>query len=443
MRFFLIAFMICLLPTQAARGEQVALQELYQPVKMLLDRGFQQQRVAPEELERVYADVIRLVGGQDPHVDYAMSIVLRKNFVAEEAQTLLERAASRDNPAVFLAREELILQRLKKRQYADVLDLLIDLSQQVGRIPAESPQSSDAARSARWIGLLMAYLEGPLGRDEVKESVRSIEPQLANHLGSIYLGAYRAGRLAAAMRNQELMKEVSDVRGTVAIAKVQLNAEAISKEQEVSDQKAELKSQVSDFQDVASDSLSDLDSKLAVMDDQFQASLETEQSMVVTATSLRLQIEQLKRDANLTGFLDQSIRQTGQVRSNLRVSQYDQQIARLEQELLVLSQDYALLLESRAQLVAVAQRMLARRAQMTSQIQSAARGAAERQTRLDRMQKQIDKMKQKVDASLESDPKVAVKLRAMQEFRSYDKRGLEEERMLLLQSLHPDQGNDN
>ncbi len=409
--------------------------KLASAVQHLLDVGFQSGRVSTSQLQTAYDKSVTLLGETDPNLEYAFSIVLRKNFNAKEAQSRLESAALSDDPVVLLAREKIILRKLKKNRYAHMVENLVDLAESIGKIPVEGTKSADAQRSARWIGMVLAFLEGPLGNNEVMVQALAADAAVKQNLGQDYVDSYQAGRLDLSLRKTELLGSVIEVKDEVQVKKDRLAEQTKKQSEIVEEQQEEFKEKFEEFQDVANDDLSDLDSKLKVLEGQFESSMQTEQVMILTATRLRLELQNLKSEYNRVQNGDRIT--AGQINNTTTIQRRDrieQQITFRERELIVMSRDLTLLVQSRRNLVSLAKRMIAKRNNIAARYQSAANAANAEKQRLSRMQQRIAKLEKKAGASPDSDPKVISQLRAIQKFSSYEKRGLTEEKELLIKS---------
>lgn len=422
-----VATVLLTLPPLRANGDE----RLAPAIHSVLETGFQQARADEKALQSAFQSAVRTLGSEHPYLDYAFSVVLRKNFHAKEGDERLQLAATSTSPPVFLAREELILDHLKRGRYQDALMSLEELAEQIAQTPEESTFAADARRSAGWIGGVLAYLEGPLGNQEVKKLARLKESRIARHLGQTYGGMYQTGRLKTSLRHQELLDSVKDKKEIVQEEKQELAAQSQEQVEKFKEQQAAFEERFQDFQDVATDSLSEIDSKLSVLEQQFATSLETERTMTITSTGIRLEIQRLRQEADATS---QGISaNTGRFNRFQRIDLIDQQIALLERELIILTNDYALLLESRNNLIQVAKQMMARRQQLVGQVQAAANSAQAEQQRLNRMQQQITQMEEKASSSLEVDPKVIAQVRKVKAYTSYERRTVQDERDLLLQ----------
>lgn len=435
MRCFLIFTAICLFSAISARGED---QQLLQEVEQLLTGGFQPERVALEKLASAYESAVQRLGRQDPVLEYAYSIVLRKNFAGHEGQELLEAAAASNSPIVFQAKEELIRQQLREKRYLTALPLLLKHTQVIGAVPAGSPQEADAQQSAEWIGGIYGYLAGPVGVSEVSQKAIELEPEFLTSLGDTYQVSFQRGWVRVEMIRQKLNRQVDEAQQAAAAVQQTTTDQMKASVKDIEAQKQEVKDQALKFEDVAVDDLSDLDSKIGVLEKQFEANLRAEQTMIVTATALRLEIGQLENlltapnaDVTVRASRLPSPIQQGRIQS-LR-----DQLAFRQNELLVLSRDYALLLDSRNTVVQMAQNMIARRNQLAGQYQSTANVANAQIQRLTRMQERMKQAVKKAEKNPVLTQQVKTQSRLVADLNSYDQSGLQLERERLLASLSP------
>lgn len=408
-------------------------------VRELISAGFQDQRVPFEELQSQFGAGVAELGQPHPLLDYAYSIVLRKNFHASEGQKYFDQAVGSSQPVVLLAREQVIHRKLKKRGFAAAIPMLVQLAKTVGEIPPANQQSIEAKRSAAWIGSAMAFLKNSIDDEELAVEIREAEPQIVQNLGRHYVSSYQSGRLKTALKTQAMLSKVDEVREQVQKEKNELAVEARNDAQEVTTQKQAFTEKVEDFRDVANDDLSDLDSKLAVLEKQFEASLEAERTMTVTATGLRLDLQRLYRELELINSgspVASNGISRGPIQSFRDANLIEQQITFIEQQLVLMNRDYSQLLVSRSDLMAVAKQMIAKRRAMAANFQSAAQAANAQMLRLERMQQRIEKAEAEAAESPDLAPQVVAKLRQLKDFTNYDRRGLVDERDLLLQSLN-------
>ena len=401
----------------------------FEAVRELLDAGFQERRVAITDLEKAYDRSIEQVGEATGRLDYAYSIVLRKNFHGDESAEQLIAAAESDD-RVFLAKEELIRQHIKKNRFSDAISGLVDLSKSIGEIPAEHDASKDAFRSARWVGLTIAFLKDGLERDDIKEAATNAEQKILNNLGDRYTQSYQIGRGDMTLRKRSLLAEVAELKAAVQAE----NAEQIVKaKQEVEDirkRQDEIAEKLAEIQDVTNDDVADLDSKLKALGEQLEASLEAEQAMQVNMATIRFDIDAITLElARLRDNFDDSLA------LRRRFFILDQQLRIRQNELFVLSNDYGLLLQSRQNIQQVANQVLARRKQLAGRFRAQSNSANEEYDRLTKLEERFKKIEEKAKDGPEFDRKVRSKLRKVRDFDSYDKRNVDIEREMLLTAL--------
>ena len=152
-------------------------------VERLLNAGFQDRTVPLAELSRAYQQERTQVGRDDPYLQFAYALVLAKNFQQGEVMAPLRGAAESVDPVVLPAREELVRLQLREGKYRSALEMLVDLAEATGGVPAEGPAGEDARRTAHWIGRIIVYLEGPLGQERIALEAKAADVPLRRLLG--------------------------------------------------------------------------------------------------------------------------------------------------------------------------------------------------------------------------------------------------------------------
>lgn len=417
--FFGVLFLI-------SSAAAVAQANVENAVQALLRVGFQSARVSPADLRVAYERELAQLGGPDARLDFAYSLVLRKNFAGKEGQEILEAAAASTAPIVFLAREELIDQLVRRRRYAEALLRVEQLAKVLGQVAVESPQAHEARRSAHWLGIVVAFLEDPLGIDKVQEQAQEVDANMQRLLGEHYFEQYQSGRLKVRFTQQQISGKVSEVQDEIAVQKDETLKQVTVGSQELQEKQTELQKLAKDFTDITSDSLADLNSKLTVLEKQLEVSLETEKMMLIRSTILRTELQQLYRDWEFATNV-----RTG----TAELINLEGQIAARERELVLMSRDHLVLLGSRKQVVTLAEQLVAKRAAMSANFQNQANAARETMARLQRMQQTLNKTEKKATEDVNESRQVKAAQKKLKDFSSYSESSLELRRQLLLKSF--------
>ncbi|TWT39844.1 hypothetical protein KOR42_51230 [Thalassoglobus neptunius] len=187
---------------------------LFLAVNELLDAGFQKGPVEASILEAIYNRQRAKLGGESSLLDYAYSIVLRKNFQATEGAAKLQEAASASEP-VLLAREELIRQQIEKGKYSSAITELEGLAEAIRSIPHDSPQFAQAMKSAYWTGIAIDFLQNSLGNASISAEAQLLEARLSENLKDRYSLYFRSGLGDAALTRRSLLAAIEKTKSAI------------------------------------------------------------------------------------------------------------------------------------------------------------------------------------------------------------------------------------
>ncbi|MEW4489525.1 hypothetical protein AB1L42_15695 [Thalassoglobus sp. JC818] len=429
-------------PPESSSGES----PLYKAISELLDAGFQKGPVEASTLDAIYNRQRNELGGESSLLDYAYSIVLRKNFQAAEGTSKLQEAASATEP-VLLAREELIRQLIEKNKYSSAITELEQLSKIIRSIPKENPQFAQAAKSAYWIGIAIDFLQNSLGNDSISAEAKQAEARLNENLKDRYSLYFRSGRGDAALTRRSLLAAIEKTKSAIVETQTEELEKAKEESEQIAQQQVELEEKLNEFRDVATDDVADLDAKIAALQEQYSASLEAEDSIQTNLvlvqnviTELRIKIDILSTEIAELVNANSGQRITFLVRriittKRIQRTALEEQLWAAERDLLVISNSYATLMQSRSELTAVGRRMIQRRQELAGKYQRQSAGARAELEKLERLQAQIERSEENAKEDVNSNRRVKSASRRVREFSSYYDGSLAAERSRLIQSL--------
>ncbi|SFI57370.1 coiled-coil domain-containing protein [Planctomicrobium piriforme] len=393
-------------------------------VLRLLDVGFQDRAVPAADLELSYQALRNDLGFDHPYLEYAYWLVLSKNFSQLQGLPHLQAAAQSLHPVVLPARQEMIRSQLEAKHRPEALELLVDLAEATGRVAPESPMAADAHRSARWLGQILAYLEGPGG----VEQAAAISAPVQSLLGTAYRDDYQAGRNNVAAIQRDLIRQMNELTAKAEAKKAETQVQIDEKKELISQQQQSLADGVDRMQTSFKEQVGSVDEKLKAMERQYTVSMESEQRLLTVQTFLQAEMNRLRQQIDIARSNDRN--NTGINRG--RINSLEQAYAAAEIQMSLTTAQYAYLIQGRQNLIQQAQTLINERQALGSQYQSATSQTHNQLALMERWQNRLTQVAQKTaDAAASKDPTVSGIRRKIGNLTTYDSGSLTEQRQQL------------
>jgi hypothetical protein len=432
LRLAMLALLWCSFSLLLAAGEPDA-ERVRNATASLLETGFQGRAVSAEELERIYQRELHELGQPHPYLDYAYWIVLSKNFASKTGIEHLIAAAQCQSPIVLPAREQLVRSQISAGHHEEALEMLVDLAEQVGAIREDEPTAADAHRSARWIGQILAFLQGPAGLDPLNKRATAIEVPIRTLLGDRYRTDFQNGRAGVVSIQRGLVNELNAALREAQDKKSQTQGDLQDKKETIAQRQQALAETADQLRTSFKEKLSGADDRLKVMEKQFAMSLEAEQRIQATQILLQAEINRLKQQMQITQNTNANNRNTNLQRYP---SDLEQALGAAEIQYALTVNQYALLLQSRYELTRQAQQLLAQRQAVAAQFQSTRSEMQSQQALMNRWQSRLDQTARlEAQTPLTKEPTVNSIRRRMSALSSYDTGTIVEQRRLLTDLL--------
>jgi hypothetical protein len=350
----------------------------------LLDEGFRRQPDSAEVAQR-RAESLQKAHPGDPRIEYALALILLRNFQQAEAIERLDASLAVD-PAYLPAWQLRLALQLKGKHYADVVDRLYALADVVGRASSSPPDIAVREQTARYIGRVVAFLQGPLGDYELAELMQAHAHNLDVLLGDDLHAAFTAGRVELTKEHHALLDE-ADILEAAAEADKQHELEQAQAEGEKLDaQRQDVERTQEEWDAIIKEEVGEIDSNLEALETRHDT-VQQELNTVTNAISVvRIEIQRL------LSLRDRAIGDDegrGPPRP-VNTTAIELQISALQAELEQLLIQYEAASQERAQILQAAGSLMRQRQTALSNYQQATGRAADRIEQLDRWTERVE-----------------------------------------------------
>jgi hypothetical protein len=171
-------------------------------VRQILESGW---KSSPENYDaaRQHYELGKTAAPGDVRTPYAMALVAMHCYRPKEAGEYLAETIANGKPLLPIRRAKTCLDLREKNKEAAVADL----EQLIGLLAAADPSHTDAMESARWLGCIMGYLNGPgqgqLSPDQLAKLGTEIADKLKGPMGDAFTaGANQTGNQYAQFLKQ-------------------------------------------------------------------------------------------------------------------------------------------------------------------------------------------------------------------------------------------------
>jgi tetratricopeptide (TPR) repeat protein len=356
----------------------------YTRLSSLLDEGF---RLQPEAATAAVAHFERLQKQRpdDPRIQYALALVLLKNFQQAEAIDHLEAAIRVDSAYLPAWRLRLGL-LLKSKEYAQVSERLYELADVVGRAAPSPPSMAVREQTAAYMGRVVAFLQGPLGDYEVAEQACQLAKNLDALLGEGLHESFTAGRINLTREHHALLDEVELLTDAAAADKLEQLAEAEAEGAELESERDTVKRTQEQWDAIIKEEVGEIDSKLGALEKRHDS---VQQELVTLSDAIIAMRVEMQR---LAAIRDDAIRDAndGPRRRMADTRGIDVRLAALQLELDQHLGQYDASLRERVQILQAAQGFMRQRQSSLNNYQRATGKAAERVQQLDRWTERIE-----------------------------------------------------
>lgn len=393
----------------------------------LLEEGFERQAGAVEAAGS-RAESLQKLRPADPRPEYALALVLLRNFRQGEAADHLNAAIAVDR-AYLPAWKLWFSLQLKGKHYSEVIERLYELADVVGEANPSPPDAAAREEAARFIGRVVAFLEGPLGDYELSERMGPHARNLDVLLGDQLHAAYTAGRIELTRAHHALLDETKILEAAAEADKQHELDVAQTRSEELDAQKEDVQRTQKEWDAIIQEEVGEIDSKLAALEKRHDAVQQELTSLADAITIVRLEIQRL------LSIRDEMIRD-GQDRDpprRVNTTGIDVRISALQVELDQYVVQYDAASQEQAQILQAAGSLMRQRERALSNYQRATGKAADRIRQLDRWTERIEAAASETAQTPASEARaVAALRRRIRNWSSYDDFELSAEKARLL-----------
>lgn len=205
----------------ACRGASAAARDDH-PIARLLEAGFGAQRSSLLDAQRHYESA-RTGAANDGRVDYAMALVMLRHRKYDEARTLLEAAVAKDRTNLAAWRALAWLNVLTGKSESS-LKQMHALARLYPKAKARAEMEQPLRDSARWMGQLVGFLEGPGKKAVAAETVGAHAKAIAGELTGPWRQSFDAGRRQVLDQHARAQDELATAQKTALAEEKQQKA---------------------------------------------------------------------------------------------------------------------------------------------------------------------------------------------------------------------------
>ena len=228
----------------------------------------------------------------DPRLHYVHALSLLKQFRHAEAVQAMQSAAGH-KLYYFPAHHFLIYEQIRQKQNDEAIESLVDLAERIGEPSQLWTSEEDRLEAARWLGRMIAYLEGPCGQPPVAKQVSQAELAMRMQVGPVYETELNRGMDEIHAEHREMQMLLLASLDTAALKKEEELKATADKEAELLAQKKSLATSAREQEAIGKEQLRDLDSQLSTMEKQYYAIQTSQERLQMSIAAVRVEIVQL------------------------------------------------------------------------------------------------------------------------------------------------------
>lgn len=271
-------------------------------VGRLLNEGLRSKGKGSVESAKQYAEEARRLCDDDPRLDYALGLVLMKNFRSQEALKLFQVAGSHDAYPYLPARRAEIWYLLSRKKYDQGLQRYAELAKVISKTSSGWPDEPTRTATAHWMGRLAGYLAGPGSTRKVAALLEQPGMDFRQAMSERFHAAFDAGSEATAFTYQQLKAELDDIRKTAQasqIEKRQGEQEKVSdRREEVQNKQDKIELTTQQWKEWLDDQTQQVDKKLTELEKDYVTLDEQAKSLQRSMQSLDFEIQRLTNFIN-------------------------------------------------------------------------------------------------------------------------------------------------
>ena len=268
--------------------DAITIKEALTPVLSLAISG---GKNAPSRIEQQLKSSLPKTGN-DPRLHYVYALVLLKNFRHADAKKEMQTAA--DHALYFFpVHHFLIHEQIRNKEFENSVDSLLELSERLGDPGQFWTSEDERLEAAHWLGRMLAFLESPCGNEVAAQLAKRAEPLIRTQVGPAYESELDLGFNEVHAEHREMQMLLLAATDTAAQKKVEELKAADKKQQEIDATKKSIATSVREQAAIAEEQIRDLESKLGVLEKQYEVLSTAQERLQVSIAAVRLEIAQL------------------------------------------------------------------------------------------------------------------------------------------------------
>ena len=194
----------------------------------------------------------------------------------------------------------LIHEQIRNKEYENSVDSLLELSERLGDPGQFWTSEDERLEAAHWLGRMLAFLESPCGNEVAAQLAKRAEPLIRTQVGPAYESELDLGFNEVHAEHREMQMLLLAATDTAAQKKVEELKAADKKQQEIDATKKSIATSVREQAAIAEEQIRDLESKLGVLEKQYEVLSTAQERLQVSIAAVRLEIAQLPNYAQLS-----------------------------------------------------------------------------------------------------------------------------------------------
>ena len=230
--------------------------------------------------------------GNDPRLHYVYALVLLKNF--RHADATQEMQAAADHPLYYFpVHHFLIYEQIRNKEYENSVDSLLELSERLGDPGQLWTSEDERLEAAHWLGRMLAFLESPCGNELAAQLATRAEPLIRMQVGLAYESELDRGFNEVHVEHREMQMLLLAATDTAAEKKAEELKAAEKKQHDIDAAKKSIATSAREQAAIMKEQIRDLESKLGVLEKQFEVLSTAQARLQGSITAVRLEIVQL------------------------------------------------------------------------------------------------------------------------------------------------------
>jgi len=256
----------------------------------VLEVGWGKQSTSLGSARRHY-ETARTTSGRDARLDYAMSLVALRHRKYDEARTLLESAIVKDRTNLPAWRALVWLNMFTKK-YEASLERAGALAKLYPETKARAEMEEPLRNSARWMGQLVGFLEGPAEAAVSTETLASRKKAISEELTGQWREAFNAGRQDVLDQYFQRREELASVRKQALAEETKQKADEVKS---IEQDRARIARESSELKTQADAAKSEADSKVSEIDRYLEPVVRRGRDIEARASPILRNIRELRR----------------------------------------------------------------------------------------------------------------------------------------------------